>query len=127
MYEDKTSKVYAAYAKDELLRLSSSSGGVFSLLAEQILSQGGVVYGVALSSDCKSAEFIRVDQLRELFKLRGSKYLQAETGGTYDQVRADLEAGLKVLFSGVGCQINGLKLFLQRNYDKSHFKQFVFF
>lgn len=109
--------VYAAYAKDQLLRLASSSGAVFSLLAEQILSNDGVVYGVTLSLDCKSAEFVRIDHADELFKLRGSKYLEAKVGDTYKHVREDLESGMNVLFSGVGCQINGLKAFLNGVYD----------
>lgn len=117
MYNIRTVIAYAAYAKDESLRLSSSSGAVFSLLAEYILSQNGVVYGVALSSDCRSAEFIRINHLEKLIRIRGSKYLQAGIGSTYKQVRSDLESGISVLFSGVGCQVNGLKLFLQKDYD----------
>lgn len=117
MQNNSAKAVYAAYAKDESLRMASSSGAVFSLLAEQILSREGVVYGVAMSLDCKSAEFIRVDTIDDLFKLRGSKYLQARVGSTYNRVKKDLEAGFDVLFSGVGCQINGLKAFLNKTYD----------
>jgi len=117
MYDNKAIKAYAAYAKDDSLRLSSSSGAVFSLLAEYILSQNGVVYGVALSADCKGAEFVRADCLDGLSRLRGSKYMQARAGNCYDQVRADLENGINVLFSGTGCQVNGLKLFLQKSYE----------
>lgn len=117
MQNNSAKAVYAAYAKDESLRMASSSGAVFSLLAEQILSREGVVYGVAMSLDCKSAEFIRVDTIDDLFKLRGSKYLQARVGSTYNRVKKDLEVGFDVLFSGVGCQINGLKAFLNKTYD----------
>lgn len=117
MYDNGVIKAYAAYAKDDSLRLSSSSGAVFSLLAEYILLKKGVVYGVALSADCKSAEFVRAGCLGELDRLRGSKYLQAKVGNTYNQVKADLENGINVLFSGTGCQVNGLKLFLQKNYE----------
>lgn len=107
---------YAAYSKDEKLRSESSSGGVFSLLAEKVLHRTGVVYGVAMSKDCKNAEFIRIDREEELSKLRGSKYLQARVGNTYQQVKADLESGIPVLFSGTGCQVNGLKGFLGKEY-----------
>lgn len=117
MWNGSTIAVYAVYAKDETLRMASSSGAVFSLLAEQVLLGNGVVYGVAMSSDCRSAEFVRVDALEDLFRLRGSKYLQAKMGSTYNQVRTDLESGINVLFSGVGCQINGLKAFLGRDFD----------
>lgn len=108
---------YAAYSKDNKLRLESSSGAIFSLLAEQVLHQNGIVYGVAMSADCKYAEFIRVNKQEDLSKLRGSKYLQARVGNTYRQVKTDLESGLSVLFSGTGCQINGLKGFLGKEYE----------
>lgn len=117
MLNNNAKAVYAAYAKDETIRTNSSSGGIFSLLAEEILYKDGIVYGVALSHDCKSAEFIRVDDMSDLFKLRGSKYLQARVGSTYEQVKEDLESGLNVLFSGVGCQINGLRVFLNKSYE----------
>ena len=108
---------YAAYSKDENIRLESSSGAVFSSLAEWILQRHGVVYGVAMSQDCRYAEFVRVNDRRDLPGLRGSKYLQARVGNTYQKVKADLEAGLTVLFSGTGCQVNGLKGFLGKEYS----------
>lgn len=108
---------YAACAKDDELRLSSSSGAIFSLLAESILCRNGSVYGVAMTHDCKSAEFIRIISREDLAKLRGSKYLQARVGNVYQQVRADLESGMQVLFSGTVCQVNGLKLFLGKDFE----------
>lgn len=108
---------YAAYSTNEFIRMSSSSGGVFSLLAKQILDKEGIVYGVAMSHDCKYAEFIRVDTHSDLAKLRGSKYLQARVGRTYRKVKLDLESELTVLFTGTGCQISGLKNFLGKEYS----------
>ena len=113
----KLEKVYACYNKDKDIRLSSSSGAVFSSLAEYVLNKQGVVYGVAMSDDCYSAEFIRVADAGGLVWLRGSKYLQAKIGNTYKQVKSDLLAGRRVLFSGTGCQVNGLKNFLGKEYD----------
>lgn len=110
-------KTYAAYSKDDTLRLESSSGAVFSLLACQILNRNGVVYGIVLSEDCRTAEYLRVDNWNDLSKLRGSKYLQAKIGNTYRQVKNELEAGIAVLFSGTSCCINGLKCFLGKEYD----------
>lgn len=110
-------KVYAAYANNNELRLSSSSGGIFSLLANYILSIDGIVYGVKMSDDCYSAEYERVEDLSGLKQLRGSKYLQAKVGDTYKKVKQDLSEGRKVLFTGTGCCINGLKTFLQKEYD----------
>ena len=109
--------IYGAYSKDNNIRLKSSSGAIFSLLAEQVLHQNGVVYGVAMSQDCQYAEFVCIDKQEDLSKLRGSKYLQARVGNSYQQVKVDLESGLTVLFSGTGCQINGLKGFLGKKYE----------
>ena len=110
-------KTYACYNIDKGVRLSSSSGAVFSLLAEYVLEQHGVVYGVAMSEDCYSAEFISVTCKEQLTKLRGSKYLQAKVGDSYKRVKEDLVSGTPVLFSGTGCQVNGLKSFLGKEYE----------
>ncbi|MBR1677276.1 MAG: Coenzyme F420 hydrogenase/dehydrogenase, beta subunit C-terminal domain [Clostridia bacterium] len=108
---------YAAKIKDDTIRNLSSSGGIFSILANEILSKCGVVYGVALSDDLKQAQHIRVDNTEDIYKLRGSKYLQSKTGNIFNQVKSDLEDNKQVLFSGVPCQINGLKLFLRKEYE----------
>ena len=108
-------KAFAAYYNDDI-RKESSSGGVFTLLAEQF----DVVYGVAMSEDCYSAEYIRVQNegSKSIAPLRGSKYLQAKVGNTWENVKKDLEAKRKVLVSGTSCQINGLKLFLGKEYEE---------
>ena len=98
----KPEKVYACYSKDKDVRLSSSSGAVFSSLAEYVLNKNGIIYGVAMSEDCYSAEFIAVTDRSELIKLRGSKYLQAKVGDTFKKVKAELQAGKLVLFTGTG-------------------------
>ena len=115
----RTSKptAYAAKILDDDIRNQSSSGGIFSMLANQVLQESGIVYGVAMSDDLKSARHIRVDKPDELYRLRGSKYLQAITGDIFKQVKSDLDEGKKVLFSGVPCQINGLKCFLRKDYE----------
>lgn len=70
-----------------------------------------------MAEDCYSAEFTRVSDSERLVKLRGSKYLQAKVGNTYKQVKEDLLADKLVLFSGTGCQVNGLKAFLGKEYS----------
>lgn len=110
-------KVYAGYSNKKDVRMSSSSGAVFSSLAEYVLKQQEIVYGVKMSEDCYSAEFTRVTDSVGLIKLRGSKYLQAKVGNTYKQVKEDLLAGKMVLFSGTGCQVNGLRAFLGKEYS----------
>lgn len=107
--------VYAGWHKDRGLRMSSSSGGAFSALAETIIKEGGVVYGAAWH-DSRSVRHIRVATIDDLGKLRKSKYIPSEIGKIYIQVRKDLKDGLKVLFSGTPCQIIGLKNFLNHKY-----------
>lgn len=107
---------YAAYAKKDNIRMNSSSGGVFSVLAKYILKHGGIVYGVAMSEDCLISQFLRIDTEDNLHKIRGSKYVQAKMGNVYKQVENDLKNNLLVLFSGVGCQINGLIKYLGKEY-----------
>lgn len=110
-------KCYAAYARDTELRLKSSSGAMFSLLAMYVLQHKGVVYGVKMTEDCYGAEYKRVTAIEDLKALRGSKYLQAQVGDTYESVKRDLISEKMVLFTGTGCFVNGLKTFLQKDYD----------
>lgn len=100
-------KTVAAYAKDESVRLQSSSGGIFSVLAERVLDDGGVVVGVAQTTPTRFGHIV-VDNKADLAKLRGSKYVQADVGLVYREVRSLLKAGRKVLFSGMPCQVAGL-------------------
>ena len=100
-------KTIAAYAKDEQVRMASSSGGVFSVLAERVLDVGGVVVGVAQVAPTRF-EHIIVEEKEDLSKLRGSKYVQANAGMIYKRVRALLFDGRKVLFSGTPCQVAAL-------------------
>ena len=92
----KPEKVYACYNLNKDIRMNSSSGAVFSSLAEYVLEKQGVVYGVAMSDDCYSAEFISVADKTDLIKLRGSKYLQAKVGNTFKRVKEDLLSGKTV-------------------------------
>ena len=100
-------KTVAACAKDESVRLQSSSSGIFTVLAERILDDGGVVVGVAQVAPTRFGLII-VDNKADLAKLRGSKYVQADVGLVYREVRSLLKAGRKVLFSGTPCQVAGL-------------------
>lgn len=105
-------KAYACYNTDVVTRLSSSSGAVFSVLASYVLAKSGVVYGVAMSDNCYFSEYICVNSSKDIKRLRGSKYLQANLGDTFKNVKVNLEAGKTVLFTGTACQVNGLKKFL---------------
>ena len=109
--------VYAAKAKDDALRKESSSGGMFSLLARQIISDGGIVYGAAIRNSDLSVYHCSAENEEELSWLRGSKYVQSDVGDTYGSVRTQLDAGRKVLFSGTPCQVAALRNFLARDYE----------
>ena len=104
---DVSPKTVAAYAKDESVRLQSSSGGIFTVLAERVLDDGGVVVGVAQTAPIRFGHIV-VENKADLAKLRGSKYVQADVGLVYREVRGLLKAGRKMLFSGTPCQVAGL-------------------
>ena len=87
------------------------------MCSEYVLQKGGVIYGVTMSKDCYTAEYIRVDSANDLKKLCGSIYLQANLGRTFQSVKKDLENDDVVLFSGTGCYVNGLETFLSKKYD----------
>lgn len=108
---------YAAYNTNEEIRLNSSSGGIFTLLAEYIIHSGGIVFGAAMSEDCKSVRHIAVETIKDLEKIRGSKYVQSTIGDTYKIAKQALDAGRLVLFTGTPCQISGLLSFLGKEYD----------
>lgn len=111
-----TPKAYAAYNLNEDIRMASSSGGVFSLIGEHVLSRQGIIYGAAME-DVGTVKHIRVTSLEELEMLRGSKYVQSDTGNVYIQAKQDLDAGKTVLFTGTPCQIEGLRSFLNKEYE----------
>ncbi len=107
---------YAAINKEELIRFASSSGGIFTLLAVQVIKSGGIVFGAVFSDDCKSVFHMAVETIEGLKKLRGSKYVQSRIGDTYRQAAMYLDTGRLVLFSGTPCQIAGLYAYLKHDY-----------
>ena len=112
----KTTAMAAINLNDEV-RLKSSSGGIFTLIAEEIINQGGVVFGACFADDFKSVHHICVDNIDDLEKLRGSKYVQSKIGDTYKLAKDFLDSGRKVLFTGTPCQIGGLYSYLRKPYD----------
>ena len=109
-------RIYAATANDEI-REKSSSGGIFSVIAEKILDENGVVCGARFDEDFREVYHYIVKDKNELGYLRGSKYVQSSIGYTYKEIKEYLVRGVKVLFSGCGCQVAGLKKFLEKDYD----------
>ena len=113
--EHKPQEVLAAINKNEEVRMQSSSGGVFTYLAEEIISQGGVVFGVRFD-DKWQAVFDYAETTEALADFRGSKYLQARVGNSFAKCKQMLDHGRQVLFSGTQCQIAGLLHFLRSPY-----------
>lgn len=109
-------EAYACYSTDGAIRIQSSSGGVFTCLAMDILNRGGAVFGAAFDVDL-TVKHVCVTETKGLEKLRGSKYLQSRIGDAYTSVKQMLKSGQLVLFTGTPCQIGGLKLFLGKDYD----------
>lgn len=108
---------YAAYNKNLVTRMKSSSGAVFSALAMSGLNDKGVVYGSAFTEDFKKVVIQGAENPAQLESLYGSKYLQSDTGTAFQEVRKHLTEGRIVLFSGTPCQVAGLRYSLGKNYD----------
>lgn len=115
---------FAIQNKNEDIRANSSSGGVFYLLANKILSMKGVVYGAGFNEDFDVCHK-RVDNEQGVKQLMGSKYVQSEIGDTYISVRKDLDEGKTVLFTGTPCQIAGLQSYLNRDYDNLYCQDLI--
>lgn len=107
---------YAARNKDERVRALSSSGGVFQLLASQIISSNGVVFGASFNEKWEVLH-TEATSLVEIEKFQGSKYVQSRIGDSFQSVELCLKQGRPVLFSGTPCQVSGLRHFLNKEYD----------
>jgi coenzyme F420-reducing hydrogenase beta subunit len=110
------SRCYAAWNKDKEVRKTSSSGGIFSLLAESILKEEGFVVGAAFDEDFVVKQRI-ISSIDGLAELVGSKYVQSDVGNTFSETEKILKSGKKVLYSGTPCQIAGLNSYLRKSYE----------
>lgn len=110
-------KIYACWSKDDNLRARSSSGGIFSLLADKVIKQGGVVCAVGYSDDCKECLHKIIRSKEELDDLRRAKFVQSKKYDVFKEVKEVLQGGAKMLFCGTPCEVGGLRQFLGREYD----------
>lgn len=109
--------LYVAFSNDCAVVENSSSGGLFIEFAKYIIGQrNGVVYGAAFDS-AFHVKHIRISQMKEIERLSGSKYVQSDIGRVYQDVKKDLDSDITVLFSGCGCQIAGLKSYLEKDFS----------
>lgn len=114
--ERKPLEVFAAKCSNDDIRTQSSSGGLFTLLAEQTIEQGGVVFGARWDEEW-NVRHDYTETKEGIVKLRSSKYLQSVIGDSYLKAEKFLKEGRKVMFTGTPCQIAGLKHFLRKDYD----------
>ncbi len=117
-------KVYAAMNKNKNERINSSSGGIFSLLAKEILNRKGIVFGAAFDKDF-NVNHVYIDDIKDINKLQGSKYVQSNINDSYKKVKEYLNKDKFVLFTGTSCQIEGLKSYLMKDYEKLYTQDII--
>ena len=108
--------VYAAYSKDEAIRLDSTSGGIHSMLALKMYEKDAYVGGAVYNSDHTCSQIVDNNPER-LPEIRSSKYLQSNAEGVYKEIRSLLKEGKNVFFCGCPCQIHALYNFLGKEYE----------
>lgn len=108
--------VYAAYTKDELVRLDSTSGGIHSMLANKLFDKDAFVGGAVYNEDHTVSQII-TDKRERLSEIRSSKYLQSNASSVYKAIAARLKEGRSVFFCGTPCQVQALYKFLGKDYD----------
>ena len=117
-------KAYAIINKKDEIREKSSSGGIFTLLAEYVIKNGGVVFGAAFDENWNVKHYY-VEDIQDINIFRGSKYMQSIIGNTYKQAEEFLKDDRIVLFTGTPCQIEGLKAYLGKEYDKLYTQDII--
>lgn len=123
-YHPEQSSVYAAYALDDSIRQSSSSGGLYSVFANYCFSQGGVANGVYFNEEHFFVHGL-FDNAESILPCRGSKYVQSQPGLIYQAVKQALEANRMVLFTSTPCQVNALYKYLGKDYENLYTCDFV--
>lgn len=108
--------VTGAYALSENDRQAGSSGGVFGLIAQEVIERGGHVYGAAFDEHLRLTHQSATN-LNELQPLMRSKYLQSDTSGCFKRIIADVRNGIPTLFAGTPCQCNAVLNTVRSNYD----------
>lgn len=116
--------IYAAKNPDEKVRKESSSGGLFTMLAESVINRGGVVFGARWNEQWEVIhDYVETPDVIALF--RGSKYVQSRIGDNYKKAKQFLQEGRQVLFTGTPCQVAGLRRFLRKEYENLLLVDFI--
>lgn len=101
---------FAVQYKNEKKRMESTAGGFFSLVADYVLEQHGIVYGVGYEKTVICHKRAEIEA--ELEDMRGSKYVQSALLESFREICQLLSEKRLVLFVGTPCQVHGLKRYL---------------
>lgn len=115
---------YVAIHKNLEIRFDSTSGGVFSALAEETYRNEGFVGGAIYREDFSAVHFIS-NKKEDLKRIRSSKYLQSDATGFYIEVRNCCETGKPVLVCGTPCQMVALRCYLKKDYENLIIVDFI--
>lgn len=107
--------VWAAWGKHDIERKKSSSGGLSTILARKILREGGAVVGAVMNNF--RVHHAIIEDVNDLPKIQGSKYVQSDMEDCFVRAKAMLDAGRKVMFTGTPCQVAGFKNYLRKDYS----------
>lgn len=122
--KNKSRQALAMWNNNKIFRQQSTSGGIASTLYEYILKKGGIIYGCTNSVEDKF-KFIRVDNIKDLYLVRGSKYVHSYINNQFRNVKRDLEENKEVMFIGTPCQVAGLRKFLRKQYDNLYLADII--
>lgn len=108
---------YATKNKNSQERRTSTSGGMFKLIANNIIDKNGVVFGVKYDENLKVVHDY-AESILDCKRFSISKYVRSDLRDSYNKVKEFLEKDRYVLFSGTPCQCYALRKFLQQDYKK---------
>lgn len=123
-FHSEPKEVWIAWALDDKIRKSSSSGGVYSVFANYVLKQGGFANGVKFDSSFLLRQHLW-SHPQDIIQSRGSKYVQCCANGIYRKVQSALKSGKTVFFTSTPCQVAGLYAFLEKEYENLFTCDFV--
>lgn len=108
-------KIYAAWSLDEKTRFTSTSGGLFTEFAKDVVADGGLVVG-AIYNDKHQVNHYMTDNVNGIRKLKQSKYVQSDIVDIFKTIKKELDSGKELVFCGSPCQVAGLINFLKKHY-----------
>lgn len=107
---------YAAEHNNFEVIFDSTSGGLFTALADKTYADGGYVGGAVFDENFLVRHFIS-NEKSDILKIRNSKYLQSDLCRFFKDTKECLKTGKQVLVCGCPCQMAALRSFLSINYN----------